>query len=861
VPQGDGSMTESGRASHPTRAGRWVLAAAIAGAALAIGTVHTITLCIVTGALALAAGLVWWNGEDSPFRPRPAATLLLGTGIVLTAYTALQSVPMPVSWLAKLAPHNADVWSRTLTPLREAGPSWAPISLDPIATRVEVLKGVAYVLAFVTALRVARRRDGTAFLSATLMITGGVLAVAAVLHPAFGAKKLYGVFEPSPSFTAYDRHLAPFLNPNNLAAYLNVALCLALAAALAPEPRVPRPLTAAVALLLVTTQVWVASRGGVGAMVLGVLLVVVICLAPRMKQPRPLARASLFAGVVVAAGGVMAVFGSSDPTASELLDRDVSKLQLFRQAMRMVPSYPIWGTGRGAFESTFPAFLQSPGSTFYTHPENVIVQWVVEWGVPIGVAGLVAVAWALRPGTALARSSTAAGAWAGIVAVAVQNLADLGSEIPGLALAPIVCAAIVVAGTAGGRPRGWLDRWVRSPRTVALAGVGAAACAVAAAAGGIGHELKDERAALYDQAMSRQPPAAAVTLGRASMLRHPAERYLPFIVGWRLAQTPNENAVAWIGAALDRTRVYGPAHLVLARILASRSPSQARLEYRLATEQALQLAALVVAEGPPLVRTFDDAMELVADGRAGDEVLDGLAQALPARLPATCVRLDDELERRAPTDPAPWLRRADRALEDVRQDAPSPWCEGAARGSCVEVAMKSAERAEQLAPAKCAPYAAHARALASAGDGDRGLEELSQAAGNVYDRMACLEELVTLAGAAHDGRRAEAAMDRIVASGCAEDSECAGNLAWVADAAERIGNRRKALALFKRAYERLPESDSLLQNVARLAASSGMHVEAAEDYGRLARKHPADPRWRKAADEERDAALGAATAR
>ena len=127
-------------------ASRWLLALGIAGSALAVGTVHTITLCLVTVVLAAAAVLGWWGAE--PMRARAPATLLLFTGIGLTLYTALQCVPMPIGWLAAIAPHNADVWSRALSPLHEPGPSWAPITLDPIATRVEVLKGVAYLLTF-----------------------------------------------------------------------------------------------------------------------------------------------------------------------------------------------------------------------------------------------------------------------------------------------------------------------------------------------------------------------------------------------------------------------------------------------------------------------------------------------------------------------------------------------------------------------------------------------------------------------------------------------------------------------------------------------------------------------------------------
>jgi len=144
-------LRADGRAAR-AQASRWLLALGIAGSALAVGTVHTVTLCVVTVVLAAAAVLGWWGAE--PMRARSAATVLLlaarEKSVGLTGYTALQCVPMGWvcwRWLAAIAPHNADVWSRALAPLHEAGPRWAPISLDPIATRVEGLKGVAYLLA------------------------------------------------------------------------------------------------------------------------------------------------------------------------------------------------------------------------------------------------------------------------------------------------------------------------------------------------------------------------------------------------------------------------------------------------------------------------------------------------------------------------------------------------------------------------------------------------------------------------------------------------------------------------------------------------------------------------------------------
>lgn len=250
-----------------SRAGALLLGLAIAGAALAVGTVHTVTLCVVTLALAVATALIWAGADAANMRS--AATLLLITGVGLTAYTALQCVPIPIALMRVIAPQNAETWSRALAPLREAGPSWAPLSLDPYATRVEVLKGVAYLLAFVTSLRLVRRRGGVSYLSTVLVLTGLALALAAILHPAFGAHKLYGFIRPAQ--VVEERHLAPFFNPNNLAAYLNIAFCIAFATAISPDARFPRSLSGSVALMLATTQIrrlpgeawrrWPSARG------------------------------------------------------------------------------------------------------------------------------------------------------------------------------------------------------------------------------------------------------------------------------------------------------------------------------------------------------------------------------------------------------------------------------------------------------------------------------------------------------------------------------------------------------------------------------------------------------------------------
>jgi hypothetical protein len=67
------------------------------------------------------------------------------------------------------------------------------------------------------------------------------------------------------------------------------------------------------------------------------------------------------------------------------------------------------------------------------------------------------------------------------------------------------------------------------------------------------------------------------------------------------------------------------------------------------------------------------------------------------------------------------------------------------------------------------------------------------------------------------------------------------------------GGARRALALVKRAWERAPERDDLLIDVARRAAAQGLHGEALDAYMKLDTRHPDDPQWKTAIAHERDA--------
>jgi tetratricopeptide (TPR) repeat protein len=386
-------------------------------------------------------------------------------------------------------------------------------------------------------------------------------------------------------------------------------------------------------------------------------------------------------------------------------------------------------------------------------------------------------------------------------------------------------------------------------------GLAVATLSVLLATRNLGDELDDDRAAMYDAAFVHPVPARAISsVARAAMLRHPAEPYIPFVVGARALNAADANPIPWIGGALDRASIYGPAHLVLARTLSRRSPSQARLEYRLAMEQMPESAWVAFRDLPAVVGGYYDALEVAPAGKVRTATLESLADALKDRLPATRVELDTELVGEGPALPSS-TRIARDAVEDLEHE---PWCEGGNRAQCLEDAMHKIDAAILLSPDRCEARVLKARAQTVNGEAVSALKELDRHVDSVIDRVPCLKDLALLAmGAGVDGM-ATSAIDKVASAGCNDDVGCRLNITWAAQREEARGNRRKALALYKRAHDRVPDDDPLLEKMARLASDLGLHVEAAEDFERLARRHPDDVRWKPLAQEQRVVAERAA---
>ena len=848
----------SGWASKESRArvGRWLLALTIVSSALGLGALHTPVLAVVALLATTSAALLWYDAE--PLAPRPAATALVGVSLLLIAWTALQLVPLPRSVVSAIASENADAWSRCLSALREDGPSIVTISLEPVATRVQVLRGVTYLAVLVAALRVARRQEGVAFLERTLLVSTVAIAGAALVHPVLGARKVFGMYEPGEKLGYDVQHIAPLLNTNHLAAYVNIGVFLALGCVIQRRESLPRPPALVIVLLLGSTTVWTLSRGGTATLILGALLVAVMTFGMRrMKRVRVAGPLALV--TVAISGGAILLLSAFDDMRRKFAHNDLSKLELLQNTVALVREHPLFGVGRGAFEATFPKVREGRGYWVFTHPENLLAQWTTEWGVPLAIVALAAIVWALRPRTALARSRPPAGAWAALIAVGLHNMVDFSSEVPGVVIALAVCAAMVAGGSGGGKPVAHGGSiWARRPNALVF-GLGIATLvAVAATVPFSAHELYNEQRAFKDEALDPELTREAFRArAREAMLRHPAEPYFPFVGAVRATAVRDESVIPWAGRALERSPVHGRVHLLLARSLFVKNPSQARLEYRLACIQDRGLCARDEALG--LVAGYDDAIELVPHGDAGLETLNHLANRVGQRLPATVTRIDREIAERDPRALGPVQRAAARSLGDVKDK--EIWCvdpatppQAGVRLSCVSDGLDAAARLRAAAPERCEGHALTAELRVAAGEIDAGFAELDRSLEQVAERSPCARRLVSLAVQIGNKLRVDAALDRLLKLGCEAPAECVNNLKFAADIETGRGSHRRALALLKKAWERAPERDDLLIEVAAKAEGQGLHGEALEAYTKLADRRPGEPKWAEGATRARQAA-------
>lgn len=826
----------------------WLLAATIAGSVLAIGAVHTPTLACVASVTAVAAALSLRASAPGAARLPYVTTLPVATLLGLSAYTLLQAAPLPLAWLERLSPASADVWARALMPLGEAAPRLVSLSLDPGASVVEATKWLTYAGVFITAAFVGARHG--ARLVVTLVFGSAFLAaLTTIAHGLLGATRVFGLYQPRFSVAAW--HVGPLLNPNNLAGYLNLGILSGVGLLVTSRPLLHPWITGVGLTTIVGVGLISSSRGGLLVLPLGLALFFVLLSRHRGARSSSALRrgpASWLIGIAIGGGALLAALASTNHTLSELADDNLDKLSLFWSTLPLLTDHWLFGVGRGAFETVFPAYRRSPGNIVFTHAENFVIQWAAEWGIPVAAAALIALGIAFRPGKlARRRSAAVVGAWVGCAMLLVQNLFDLGLEVPGVSIALAATLGSLWGEAQHERrrreagehePTAERRRAVWLAASAAASGLALVALTLRFGARDVDHDRRSLRALTEADEASDDRRQLLRSELRAAMLRHPAEPYFPLLGAVVAMKHRSESPLPWLQRTLERSRRHGRAHLLLAEVLASRGArEQALLSLRLAVEDDPGVTSAAAGLARQWARSWDDLVRAVPEGEAGAELLERMAASWDRQGDAELrLRCAEEAIARAPTRiGARWA--AGDALLSMLGNARWPRCGGAEGGVEQRAACERQLEAHAVAIQRSKEssfYAVQLRARLlllrkEAGEAERLLAGSCERTDNPAD---CLRLRVLAASQMPSSERLAPAIRDLMSVSCASPAACAAAATWAGDLLAARKDHSSAVTYYARAAQSEPTEERLLK-LANAASDAGAHAEAASALERL----------------------------
>lgn len=830
-----------------------LLAATIVLSMLAVGSVHVPVLLVVCP-LALATGVAALLRRTAGTPPLPVPALITAA---LSAYCVLQAVPLPAALTRALSPQNAEVWQGALALLGPgASARWISISLDPGASLVEALKWAAYAAVFVAAASIAAER-GLSRIAGLVFGSALLATVVTLVHRLLHAEALFGLYRPqyaSPSFA-----MAPLLNSNNLAGYLNLGAFAGLGLFAGRKTRFPAWVIGLGVASVIGLSAVCGSRAGFTSLLLGAVCLLILLWRARFNgAPQSRALLGLQAGIFALGFGLFALGANSEVWAA-LLEESTKKIELFSWTRPLIARHFALGIGRGSFETVFPAYRVDTGNHFYQFAENFVMQWCSEWGVPVAAAALLGFAVVLRPSRIGAlRSPLALCCSVGVGVLLLQNLLDLALEVASVSLALFaLLGGLWGSNLAATTAEAASDSAVAPPRRVAALVVGLAGALLTglAAYAGLATPLRDRAmvAALPQALKGASDQGKTELLARlaAAVRRHPADPFLSLISALTFTQHGGAR-LDWVARAIERDPMAGEPYLLLAQVFAAHGKAdQSLLAVRMAAERDNALIQPGLKIALKMAASDDVLMQAVPAGQAGSMFLCILAGE-PSQQERRASLLEESIARDA-SFARPQQLRAEDLLESLEHS--SDPCQGMSL-ECQRRVTQLAGSLAKIEPASSRAVVFSARLLLLQGRLREAEHLLAERCEGYVDAPYCLSWRTTIASKLGPEAFQDAAAAYLAAA-CSDAEACADAATWIGGKYAESGNSAGALKMFERAA-RESGSKAAWQRVATLSQKMGLNFEAERAWRKAG--EDADPTVLRELEKARlNSALGAAT--
>ena len=760
------------------------------------------SIVAISGMSLIALATALWVRRASPHRVVDGVLVMMG---LAWFWTCLQVVPLPEAMARALRLGSLET-AQTLRGFEWAGEIPLTISRDPGSTLLQILIGIAILSAFLAA-RLGGP-SGLRPLAGATVVSALLLGFEGIAHRISGADAVFGMYTPR---FVQPQLLTPLMNGNHLGGFaLTGAL---LGAGLAIQRCAPsRHFWAAASALCALTVAATLSRGAIGSLLFGFVLLASWLLSRGTGRRRSVIPLALMGATIVGA----AAFVGLEPILRRFETQGFDKLAVAARGFRLLEGPAWWlGIGRGAFSSVF---VSEEGSLArYTHPENFVVQWMTEWGVVVGLALLLVLGTALWRRFRGAQKPVVAASCIAIFALALQNLVDFSLEMAGV--------VVVIASLLGALlPAAQTDAQSKHPlRLPAAAFVGFTGLLALIAP----RVLESDVQSLIDRlnlTMEQDREADFHATLRRALSLHPTEPAFALLAGAYAGSKQHRDAPRWLSVVMEQAPGWAAPHVVAAQWLFERGRlDQALLEIREAEERhpgsGQKALCQMIARFPSM-----EHLERAAPSAELQAAYLDRASACPG-LPAPLrAEIDEAILRSEPTHVNATLRHA-RRLESQTQSAQ---------------ALPLLDRALARHPDNVSLWVAVVRTHLSQGNPEAARSTLTRAKSLDLESRALTDAQARIEAALGQTNDMRATITRLRGQSMGDIRKVAATFMLEGELEASLGNVDEALAAYAAADAASAETPGL-QRAAELALRSGRSSHARRIYGTLCSRNPGGP--------------------
>ncbi len=369
--------------------------------------------------------LTWWIREDNR---EIELTPIFAPFATFISIAIIQIIPLPTCIVKVISPKTV-----ALKENLGIASKWTTISLAPALTVKETVRWISTLLLFILIVNLFRHRQQLKLFINALFALSVFEALYGIISFASGSHSL--LWYKKPEYISNRVH-GTYRNPDHFAGYMDMTIPLHMSQVLSwkhaepylTEEKSKKFLGIFLVAILSLSLFLSVSRAGIVSLITASTLWVLL-----KTQEEGSSKVTGYLWVFLILLGSYLLWMGIGPildrffTATSELER--GRLLVWKDTMKMVKDFPVFGAGFGTYRYAFPMYKTFPKQSIWDHAHNDYIEFLAEGGIPMLLAFLWgakrAVSWGIR-----SESKLSTGATTGIVAMLIHSFFDFNLRIP-----------------------------------------------------------------------------------------------------------------------------------------------------------------------------------------------------------------------------------------------------------------------------------------------------------------------------------------------------------------------------------------------------------------------------------------------